>query len=47
MVGFGYDVNDHNLYRLDSSEHIELLRDTDQECSMDNLSQPLRWHSLI
>ena len=41
MVGFGYDVNDHNLYRLDSSEHIELL-DIDQESSTEKLCQPVR-----
>ncbi|KAF8959159.1 GH3 auxin-responsive promoter [Flammula alnicola] len=39
MVGYGYDANDINLYRLDSDEHIELL-DVEKERSIENLSQP-------
>ncbi|KAF8900298.1 GH3 auxin-responsive promoter [Gymnopilus junonius] len=39
MVGFGYDANNTNLYRLDSNEHIELL-DIDKARSPENLSQP-------
>lgn len=40
VVGHGYDARDTNLYRLDSDEHIELL-DTEQECAIENLCQPV------
>lgn len=40
VVGYGYDANDTNLYRLDSDEHIELL-DTEKECAIENLCQPV------
>lgn len=39
-VGFGYNANDTNLYRLDSDEHIELL-DVEDIQSLDNLLQPV------
>ena len=41
MVGFGYDANDTNLYRLDSDEHIEFL-DVEKGISTENLLQPVR-----
>ena len=41
MVGFGYDANDTNLYRLDSDEHIEFL-DAEKGTSTENLLQPVR-----
>jgi hypothetical protein len=41
VVGFGYDANDTNLYRLDSDEHIEFL-DAEKGNSTENLFQPVR-----
>lgn len=40
MVGYGYDANDTNLYRLDSDEHIELL-DAEKGRATENLRQPV------
>ena len=41
VVGFGYDANDTNLYRLDSDEHIEFL-DAEKRNSTENLLQAVR-----
>ena len=40
-VGFGYDANDTNLYRLDSDGHIEFL-DAEKGNPTENLFQPVR-----
>ena len=40
-MGFGYDANDTNLYRLDSDGHIEFL-DAEKGNSTENLFQPVR-----